>query len=87
MADQPRADVAVAGESQLASTAATPSPHAGHHGRPVSWASVIIITIGFIAGGIGLIAGPTWWLFWVGIGLFGFGGILALSTGIFNDWY
>jgi hypothetical protein len=87
MADQPRADVAVAGEGQLASAAATLAAHVGRHGRPISWASVIIITVGFVAGGVGLIAGPTWWLFWVGLGLSAFGGILALSTGIFNDWY
>jgi len=87
MADQPQPDVAVAGEAQLAPTAAALSEDAGHHGRPVSWAAVVIITIGFLAGGLGLMVGPTWWLFWVGTGLVAFGGILALGTGIFNDWY
>ncbi|MGE5290368.1 MAG: hypothetical protein ACM3ML_24915 [Micromonosporaceae bacterium] len=87
MADQPQPEVAVAGEAQLAPAAASLSAHAGRHGRPVSWASVVIIMVGFLAGGIGLVAGPTWWLFWAGTGLAAFGGIFALGTGIFNDWY
>ena len=101
MADQTSSDfVAMAGEGQLAaSTAATAADsaalaaatgatvHQAHHGRPISWICVVIILAGFLAGGLGLVIGPTWWLFWAGIGLAGFGGIVALATGIFNDWY
>jgi hypothetical protein len=60
-------------------------PH--HRGRPVSWFAVSMIMGGFLAGGLGLILGPLWWLFWVGVGLAAVGGLLALSTDIFADWY
>ena len=57
------------------------------HGRPVSWVAVSIIMAGFLAGGLGLVFGPTWWLFWVGAGAAIVGGLLALGTHIFDDWY
>jgi len=57
------------------------------HGRAVSWVAVSIIMAGFVAGGLGLIFGPTWWLFWVGAGAVVVGGLLALGTHIFDDWY
>jgi hypothetical protein len=57
------------------------------HGRTVSWVAVSTITVGFIVGGLGLIFGPTWWLFWVGAGLVAVGGLIALATNIFEDWY
>ena len=57
------------------------------HGRPVSWVSVAIVMLGFLIGGLALVFGPMWWLFWVGVTLAAVGGLLALSTGIFNDWY
>jgi hypothetical protein len=41
----------------------------------------------FLVGGIGLISGPAWWLFWVGVGMCATGGLLALATHIFDDWY
>ncbi|HEV2375951.1 MAG TPA: hypothetical protein VGS19_27760 [Streptosporangiaceae bacterium] len=64
-------------------------PHEGahHRGRPVSWVAVSIIMAGFLAGGLGLILGPAWWLFWVGAGLAVVGAFLALATDIFQDWY
>jgi hypothetical protein len=64
-----------------------PEKEAHHHGRPVSWVAVAIILIGFFVGGLGMVFGPTWWLVWVGGGIVVVGGILALATGIFNDWY
>jgi hypothetical protein len=57
------------------------------HGRPVSWVAVSIIMAGFLAGGLGLIFGPIWWLFWVGVAAAVVGGLLALGTRIFDDWY
>jgi hypothetical protein len=57
------------------------------HGRPVSWVAVSIIMVGFLVGGLALVFGPTWWLFWVGLGLAAVGGLLALATNIFEDWY
>ncbi len=44
------------------------------HGRPVSWVAVSIIMVGFLVGGLALVFGPTWWLFWVGPGLAALGG-------------
>ncbi len=63
----------------------TPLP--AYHGRPVSWTAVGIIMVGFIAGGLALVFGPTWWLFWTAAGLAAVGGLLALATNIFEDWY
>lgn len=65
----------------------TPGKHVPFHGRPVSWAAVSIIIVGFLVGGIGLVTGPTWWAFWTGLAVVVVGGILATSIGIFNDWY
>jgi hypothetical protein len=61
--------------------------HQSFHGRAVSWVAVSIITVGFLVGGIGLIAGPAWWLFWTGVGVTTVGGLIALATDIFEDWY
>jgi hypothetical protein len=58
-----------------------------HHGRPVSWVAVGLMMAAFVVGGFGLILGPTWWLFWVGVGMCAVGGLLALATHIFEDWY
>jgi hypothetical protein len=63
------------------------TPHQAYHGRPVSWTAVAIIMIGFITGGLSLVFGPTWWLFWASAGLAAVGGLLALATNIFEDWY
>jgi hypothetical protein len=62
-------------------------PHPSFHGRPVSWVAVSLIMIAFVVGGLALIFGPTWWLFWVAVGVVVVGGLLALSTNIFEDWY
>jgi hypothetical protein len=70
-----------------AETTGTSGAHESFHGRPVSWVSVSIIIAGFIIGGIGLVVGPTWWLVWTGGAVAAVGGILALATGIVNDWY
>ena len=58
-----------------------------HHGRPVSWVAVGIIMAAFLVGGFGLVLGPTWWLFWLGVGIVVVGGIMALSSRILDDWY
>jgi hypothetical protein len=65
----------------------TTGEHVAFHGRRVSWVEVGIMLAGFIVGGAGLIAGPTWWLVWTGGAVVVVGGILALATGIFSDWY
>ncbi|HEY2579714.1 MAG TPA: HGxxPAAW family protein [Streptosporangiaceae bacterium] len=69
-------------------TSGAPSwKHEPFHGRPVSWVATTLIIIGFVIGGVGLITGPSWALFWAGGGVVVVGGILAMVTGIFNDWY
>jgi hypothetical protein len=65
----------------------TPGHYEPYHGRPVSWVAVSIIMAGFLAGGLALVFGPAWWLFWCGGALAAIGGLLALSTNIFEDWY
>jgi len=57
------------------------------HGRPVTWVAVSIIVIGFITGGLGLIFGPTWWAFWLGLVLAVVGLLLAFAINAFDDWY
>jgi hypothetical protein len=57
------------------------------HGRPASWVAVSTIMVGFLTGGLGLVFGPTWWAFWLGLGLAAVGGLLALAINIFEDWY
>jgi hypothetical protein len=77
------------GTSDVAAAGALPASHEHPHysGRPVSWVAVVIIIVGFILGGVSLVAGPLWALFWTGAGVVVVGGILAVSVGIFNDWY
>jgi hypothetical protein len=90
MADQ-RGSGMVAGQSgeagELTPIGARGAAAGSHHGRPVSWVAVCTIMAGFLVGGLGLILGPTWWLFWVGVGMCAVGGLLALATHIFDDWY
>jgi hypothetical protein len=74
--------------AQVPQTAGAPVAYPqAFHGRPVSWAAVSLIMIGFLAGGLALIFGPTWWLFWVSVAVAAVGGLLALATNIFADWY
>ena len=57
------------------------------HGRAVSWVAVTLIMIGFLVGGLALVFGPTWLVFWIGVGVAVAGGLIALATNIFEDWY
>jgi hypothetical protein len=70
---------------QVAGTAVSYPPT--YHGRPVSWVAVSIVMLGFLVGGLALVFGPTWWLFWASLGLVVVGGLIALATNIFEDWY
>jgi hypothetical protein len=72
------------GQSSLTRDA---GPHPTQHGRPTSWVASCIIIVGFIVGGIGLVTGPTWWLFWAGAGIVVLGGIFGASTHMMDDWY
>jgi hypothetical protein len=72
---------------QLSQASTEWSPPQSFHGRPVSWVAVSLITAAFLAGGLGLVFGPVWWVFWAAVGLAAVGGLLALATNIFDDWY
>ncbi len=71
----------------VTASGAQPGYYEPFHGRPVSWVAVSIIMVGFVVGGLALIFGPIWWLFWTAIGVVVVGGLIALSTDIFEDWY
>lgn len=85
----------VHGESEHASVPATTNvaqlgPHPPFHGRRVSWVAISIIMAGFLIGGLALIFGhhgPTWWLFWVGVGASVLGLLVTFATNTFEDWY
>jgi len=72
---------------QLSPVTADESAPKPYHGRVVSWVAVSLMMAAFVVGGFGLILGPIWWLFWVGVGMCAVGGLLALATHIFDDWY
>lgn len=41
-----------------------------HHGNtPAAWTGVTIMLIGFFVGAVGLVTGPNWLLFWIGVAL------------------
>ncbi|HSR82938.1 MAG TPA: hypothetical protein VLM11_02020 [Streptosporangiaceae bacterium] len=65
----------------------TPVSFPSFHGRAVSWTAVSIIMVAFLAGGLALTVGPIWWLFWASLGVAVLGGLIAMATGIFDDWY
>jgi phosphatidylserine synthase len=60
--------------------------HSSFHGRPVSWAAVVVIIAGFLCGGLSLVF-TAWTTFWVGAGLVAVGALLAMATDMFEDWY
>jgi hypothetical protein len=76
-------------------TGATGSPvrgtgHALEHnsGKPMSWVAVAVITVGFIVGGVALVPRPTWWAFWLGVGIAVVGCLMTLFAKTFtDDWY
>ena len=69
-----------------AQTGLSPGQEA-HHGRPASWVAVSVIVVGFVVGGIAMVIGPSWWLFWTGAAIVVIGGVIAMSARILDDWY
>ncbi|MDQ1485310.1 MAG: hypothetical protein QOJ62_1003 [Actinomycetota bacterium] len=58
---------------------------AGHiEARPISWIVVVIVSVGFLVGGVALVVAQPW-LFFVGIGVALFGAILAWVTHAMSD--
>ena len=91
MADQAAqgamADVGDTGARGLDAQVAPSYVHEEFHGRPASWVASSIVIVGFIVGGIALPIGPTWWLFWTGVGIVVLGAIVGAAVHIFDDWY
>jgi hypothetical protein len=58
----------------------------GARGRPVSWIAVAVIVTGFTLGGLGLVLGPAWWLFWTGTAVTVGGLVFAWAIGIMEDY-
>lgn len=56
-----------------------------HAGRLGSWVAVAVMWIGFIVGGVAMVTGPMWWLFWTGAGIVAVGGVVGLVLRIFDD--
>ncbi|MHB1432810.1 MAG: hypothetical protein ACYCVZ_11920 [Streptosporangiaceae bacterium] len=75
---------------ELAPGALLPSQLGGYesfHGRKISWIAISILIIGFLVGGLALIFGSIWWLFWTGVGFAALGLLIAVGSNIFEDWY
>ncbi|WP_067453655.1 HGxxPAAW family protein [Actinomadura macra] len=59
--------------------------HGSHAGRPSSWAAVTIIFVGFVVGGVAICLGPSWIIFWVGVGIIVVGMIVSGLVHLFSD--
>jgi hypothetical protein len=81
------ADAGDTGARGLDAQVAQSYVHEELHGRPASWVASSIVIVGFIIGGIALPIGPTWWLFWTGVGIVVLGAIIGAAVHIFDDWY
>ncbi|GAA3122371.1 HGxxPAAW family protein [Streptosporangium carneum] len=57
----------------------------GGHGSASSWLAVTVVVLGFAIGGVGLCAGPDWFLFCMGAAVCVMGGILLLVFRVFRD--
>ena len=50
-----------------------------HHGNtPAAWTAVTLVLLGFCLGGLALVIGPNWPLFWIGVALGPIGGLAGL---------
>jgi hypothetical protein len=59
----------------------------GHQtGKLTSWIAVLIMVLGFVIFGLGLVLGPIWALFWIGVAVVAGGGIYGLAVGIMEDY-
>jgi len=76
--------------TSAAGTVAHPTAHHLEHnpGKSMSWVGVVIVIIGFLIGGIAMVPGPHWMIFWIGAGVAVVGLLTLLFTKTFNeDWY
>ncbi|MHB1595696.1 MAG: hypothetical protein ACYCO9_01365 [Streptosporangiaceae bacterium] len=75
---------------ELNPAALLPSQMGGYetfHGRKISWLAISIVIVGFLVGGLALIFGSIWWLFWTGACLAALGMLIAVGINMFEDWY
>lgn len=59
-----------------------------HGSTPAAWTAVVLCLVGFTVGGIGLVAGPSWLVFWIGLGMILVAplvGKVMASTGLGED--
>ena len=93
MAEQASGTVEETGGGQSLAHGADQTLGHGEHfehnpGSPMSWVAVAVITVGFIVGGIALVPRPTWWAFWLGVGIAVVGCLMTLFAKTFtDDWY
>ena len=93
MAEQASGTVAETGGAQSLAHGADqtlgPGEHLEHNpGSPMSWVAVAVITVGFIVGGVALVPHPTWWAFWLGVGIAVVGCLMTAFAKTFtDDWY
>jgi len=76
--------------TSAAGTVAHPTAHHLEHnpGKSMSWVGVVIVIIGFLIGGIAMVPGPHWVIFWIGAGVAVIGCFALLFTKTFSeDWY
>ena len=52
-----------------------------HESSTAAWAAVVVALVGFAVGGLGLVLGPNWLLFWVGLGLVVVAPVVGLVLG------
>jgi len=48
-----------------------------HGSTPAAWTTVVIVFIAFLVGGIGLVIGPNWVVFWIGVALLPIGALVG----------
>ena len=63
--------------------------HLEHNpGSRKSWVAIAVITVGFIVGGVAMVPHPTWWAFWLGVGIAVVGCLMTAFAKTFtDDWY
>jgi len=93
VAEQASGAVAETGGAQSLAHGAGQTLGHGEHlehnpGKPMSWVAVAVITVGFIVGGVAMVPRPTWWAFWLGVGIAVVGCLMTLFAKTFtDDWY
>lgn len=50
---------------------------AQHGSTPAAWTAVVLALIAFTVGGVGLVLGPNWLVFWIGVALLALSGVVG----------